>query len=155
MRWPAPHVCLCRLATRRSGTTRRLSSILTPRAETERGSAPGPGSAAALLACRSGRDARIVGVAPTMSETPARPIDPRLAQALELLAEAEKLTVPGDIASLGRAVANAEAAIKVIGAFVAATPTPEARNMLAGAWTRRGIVLLLLGSSESLAEAVR
>jgi hypothetical protein len=90
-----------------------------------------------------------------MSETPAPTRDPRLAHALELLTEAEKLTVPGDVSSLGRAVANAEAAIKVIGAFVAATPTPEARNMLAGAWTRRGIVLLLLGSAESLPESVR
>lgn len=90
-----------------------------------------------------------------MADAPQKPADPRLAHALELLAEAEKLTVPGDASSLGRAVANAEGAIKVLAAFVAASPTPEARNLLAAAWMRRGVVLLIFSSEQSLPESIR
>jgi hypothetical protein len=90
-----------------------------------------------------------------MADAPQKPTDPRLAYALELLAEAEKLTVSGDAASLGRAAANAESAIKVLGTVVSATPTPEARNLLAAAWMRRGVVLLVLGSEQSLPESTR
>lgn len=90
-----------------------------------------------------------------MADTPNKPTDPRLAHALELLAEAEKLTVPGDAGSLGRAVANAESAIKVLAAFVSATPTPEARNMLAAAWMRRAVILLVFGTEQSLPESIR
>ena len=90
-----------------------------------------------------------------MADTPNTPADPRLARALELINEAEKLTVPGDPASLGRASANAESAIGILDAFLATTPTPEARNLLSGAWMRRGVVQLVLASESSLTEAIR
>ncbi len=90
-----------------------------------------------------------------MADTPQTPDDPRQAHALELLAEAEKLTVPGDANSLGRASANAESAVNILAAVVAATPTPEARNLLAAAWMRRAIVLLVFGSEQSLQESIR
>ena len=90
-----------------------------------------------------------------MADTPNRPADPRLAHALDLVTEAEKLTVPGDAAALGRAAAHADSAIDVLKAYVAATPTPETRNLLAGAWMRRAVVHLVLGTEASLPEAVR
>lgn len=90
-----------------------------------------------------------------MADTPNKPADPRLARALELINEAEKLTQPGDPGALGRASANAEAAINMLDAFVAATPTPEARNLLSAAWMRRGVAHLVLGTEGSLTEAIR
>lgn len=90
-----------------------------------------------------------------MADTPKTPDDPRLAHALELLAEAEKLTVPGDPNALGRAAANAESAVNVLAGVAAATPTAEVRNLLAAAWMRRAIVLLVFGSEQSLQESIR
>ena len=90
-----------------------------------------------------------------MADTPNTPADPRLAHALELIQESEKLTVPGDPTSLGKAAANAEAAIRILSAFVSATPTPDSRNLLAAAWTRRAVVLLVLGHEQSLQESLR
>jgi len=90
-----------------------------------------------------------------MADTPQKPADPRLAHALELISEAEKLTVPGDATSLGRAAAHAETAIEILRAHHAATPSPEARNLLAAAWMRRGVALLVFGQEPRLADAVR
>ncbi|MBE2213438.1 MAG: hypothetical protein IAE82_06170 [Opitutaceae bacterium] len=90
-----------------------------------------------------------------MADAPQKPADPRLAHALELIAEAEKLTIPGDAASLGRAAAHAEASIELLRAFVGSTPTPEARNLLAAAWMRRGVVLLVLNLEPRLPESIR